>query len=330
MTIEIEPIEDFSPLRHSALVAESIGEIVPEYLASLRVIAHPYRVIAAQTQYGLSFDVEEVSTGVTTNVSLTHVAAGTETVSEVTTNIVDNYNTQGFPVFAEAVVDYQEDAEMYLTVVAKEGFRITSAPTPVNMTIDTAVKVQAAIGKPAAFGMGQKILEQDYPRLIVTPLPIVSVSENWRTGVLERDLGQGEGLRYYPYNDRYVRQTYQVTCEAGSVDEVLQTGRLDSAGILQKFLNRIREENKRNTFWQKVKGTLSRDFTVTPIPSLDYTNYEDSSIMTFSLDMILREVEYQGGIITRVTITDASLERKDESHKIQFSENIQRDDHVDP
>lgn len=328
--INIEPIENFSPLRHSALVGEAIGEIIPEYLASLRVLAHPYRVTASETQYDLSFDVTEVSTNTVTNVTLAHVAAGTETVSEVTTNIVNDYNTQGFPVFAEAAVDYNEDAEMYLTVVAKEGYRITSAPTPVNMTIDTGVKVQAAIGKPAAFGMGQKVLEQDYPRLIVTSLPMTTVSENWATGAVERDLGTGDGLRFYPYYDRYIRSTYQVTVEAGAIDEVLQTGRLDSAGIIQKFLSRIREENTRNGFWEKVKGTLSRDFTVTSIPSLGYTDYEDSSVMTFSLDMIVREVIVEGDVMTKVTITDATVELPDGEQETRFSESIERPDHVDP
>lgn len=328
--IEIEPIENFSPLRHSALIAEAIGETLSEYLASLRVLAHPYRVAASQTQYDLSFDVTEVSTGTVTNVTLTHAAAGTETVSEVTNNIVNDYNAQGFPVFAEAVVDYNEDVEMYLTVVAKEGFRITSAPTPVNMVIDTGVKVQAAIGKPAAFGMGQKILEQDYPRLIITALPMTTVAENWRTGVLERDLGTGDGLRFYPYNDRYIRSTYQGTVEAGSVDEVLQTGRMDSAGIIQKFLSRIREDNTRNTFWKKVQGTLSRDFTVNPIPSLSYTDYEDTSVMTFSLDMIVRDVVVEGGIMTKVTFKDAKLETEDGQQRIIFNEEVQRPDHVEP
>ena len=309
--IVLDPIENFSPLRHSSLVAEAIGEIVPEYLASLRVLAHPYRVTPSQMQYDLSFDDTEVSSGAVTSVTLSHTATGTETVSEVTTNIVNDYNTQGFPVFAEAVVDYNEDAEMYLTVVAKEGYRITSAPTPVNMTIDTDVKVQAAIGKPASYGMGQKVLEQDYPRLIVTSLPMTTVSENWATGSLERDIGTGDGLRFYPYYDRYIRSTYQVTVEAGSIDEVLQTGRLDSAGIIQKFLNKIREENTRNGFWQKVQGTLSRDFTITPIPSLDYTDYQDISTMTFSLDMIVRDVVVEGNIITKTTMTGGEVVNQD-------------------
>jgi len=328
--INIEPIEDFSPLRHSGLIAEAIGEIIPEHLASLRVLAHPYRVTASETQYDLSFDVTEISTGTVINVTLAHTAAGTESVSEVTTNIVNDYNTQGFPVFAEAVVDYSEDAEMYLTVVAKEGYRITSAPASVNMTIDTDVKVQAAIGKPAAFGMGQKVLEQDYPRLIVTSLPMTTVSENWATGSLERDLGTGDGLRFYPYYDRYIRSTYQVTVEAGGIDEVLQTGRLDSAGILQKFLSRIREENTRNGFWQKVKGTLSRDFTVTPIPSLGYTDYEDSSVMTFSLDMIVRDVVVEGNIITKTTMTGGEVVNQDGTNVNPVDFEIQAPSHPTP
>lgn len=328
--INIEPIEDFSPLRHSGLIAEAVGEVIPEYLASLRVLAHPYRVTASQTQYDISFDVTEISTGAVTNVTLAHTAAGTESVSEVTTNIVSDYNTQGFPVFAEAVVDYHEDAEMYLTVVAREGYRITSAPTPVNMAIDVSVKVQASIGKPAAYGMGQKVLEQDYPRLIVTSLPMTPVSENWATGSLERDIGTGDGLRFYPYYDRYIRSTYQVTVEAGSIDEVLQTGRLDSAGILQKFLSRIREENTRNAFWQKLQGTLIRDFTITPIPSLDYTDYQDISTMTFSLDMIVRDVVVEGNIITKTTMTGGEVVSQDGTNVNPVDFEIQAPSHPTP
>ena len=329
----IKPIEDFSPLRHTSLVAEAMGEVVGDLLSHLLVETNPYRIdlltVSNPTTYTVDVDVEELNTGDVTNCALTCTTLGTETVDEVYELIVTEFNDLDFPVNCTYEIDYNEDEEKYLTVVSKEGYRIISAPpVATNMTIDITTLVRASNGKPAAYGMGQDVLEQGYPKLIVTQLPITSVSENWKTGAVEKD--NGEGLRFYPYNDSYIRMGYSVTCEAGEISEILRSNRPDSMRILRTFCSRMQDDNVRIGFFNKVQGTLNRDFTVTPIPSISYTNYEDSSVMTFSLDIITREINYQGNIISKVTITDAKAQRKDGTGEIMWDAVIQRPDHVDP
>jgi len=307
----INPIEDFSPLRHTSLVAEAMGEVVGDLLSHLLVETNPYRVdlltVSNPTTYTVDVDVEELETGDVTTCALTCTTLGTETVDEVYELIVTEFNDLDFPVNCTYEVDYNEDEEKYLTVVSKEGYRIVSAPpVTTNMTIDTTTIVRASNGKPAAYGMGQDVLEQDYPKLIVTQLPITSVSENWRTGGVEKDIG--DGLRFYPYNDSYIRTGCSVTCEAGEISEILRSNRPDSMRILRTFVSRMQDDNARVAFFNKVQGTLNRDFTITPIPAVSYTLYEDSSVMTFSLDLITREVNYQGNIITKTTVVDAIIE----------------------
>ena len=312
----IKPIEDFSPLRHTSLVAEAMGEVVGDLLSHLLVETNPYRIdlltVSDPTTYTIDVDVEELNTGDVTTCTLTCTTLGTETVDEVYELIVTEFNDLDFPVNCTYEIDYNEDEEKYLTVVSKEGYRIISAPpVTTNMTIDTATIVRASNGKPAAYGMGQHVLEQGYPKLIVTQLPITSVSENWKTGSVQRDLGDGNGLRFFPAYDNYIRVGYQVTCEAGNISDILQSNRPDSMQILRKFANRMREGNTRIEFYNKVSGTLSRDFTVTPIPAVSYTQFEDNSTLTFSLDIITREVEYRGEVMTRAEVSSATTVRED-------------------
>ncbi len=319
MSYAISPIEDFSPLRHTSLVAEAMGEVVGDLLSHLLVETNPYRIdlttVGSVTTYTVDVDVEELETGTETSHTLTCTTLGTETVDEVYELIVTEFNALDFSVNCTYEVDYNEDEEKYLTVVSQEGYRIISAPpVTANMTIDTTTIVRASNGKPAAYGMGQDVLEQGYPKLIVTQLPITSVSENWRTGAVEKDIG--DGLRFYPYNDSYIRMGYSVTCEAGEISEILRSNSPDSMQILRTFCSRVRDDNSRMDFFNKVQGTLNRDFTVTPIPSMNYTNYEDSSVMTFSLDLIVREINYQGNIVTKTTVVGAKLEDR-ESNQVQ-------------
>ncbi|AGN51513.1 hypothetical protein VPLG_00074 [Vibrio phage eugene 12A10] len=319
MSYAINPIEDFSPLRHTSLVAEAMGEVVGDLLSHLLVETNPYRIdlttVGSVTTYTVDIDVEELETGTETSHTLTCTTLGTETVDEVYELIVTEFNDLDFPVNCTYEVDYNEDEEKYLTVVSQEGYRITSAPpVATNMTIDTTTLVRASNGKPAAYGMGQHVLEQGYPKLIVTQLPITSVSENWRTGAVKRNIGSGD--TFYPYNDSYVRMGYSVTCEAGEISEILRSDRKDSMQILRTFCSRIRDDNSRVAFFNKVQGTLNRDFTVTPIPAVEYTSFHDISTMTFSLDIIVREINYQGNIVTKATVVDATLEDR-EGNQVQ-------------
>ncbi|CAL9961407.1 hypothetical protein VPHF99_0063 [Vibrio phage F99] len=329
----IKPIEDFSPLRHTSLVAEAMGEVVGDLLSHLLVETNPYRIdlttAGSVTTYTVDVDVEELNTGDVTNCALTCTTLGTETVDEVYELIVTEFNDLDFPVNCTYEIDYNEDEDKYLTAVSKEGYRIISAPpVATNMTIDTTTIVRASNGKPAAYGMGQDVLEQGYPKLIVTQLPITSVSENWGTGAVEKDIG--DGLRFYPYNDSYIRMGYSVTCEAGEISEILRSNRPDSMQILRTFCSRVRDDNARIDFFNKVQGTLNRDFTVTPIPATNYTNYEDISVMTFSLDLVTREVNYQGNIVTKTTVVGAQLEDREGEQIQPIDFEVQSPSHIDP
>ena len=334
MSYNINPIEDFSPLRHQNLVAEALGEVVPDLLTSLRQIAHPYRIdpatVGSVTTYGITFRVEEVSSGNTQDIVLTHTTTGTETLDEVYVAVREAFSAITNTVFCATELDYNEDTEKYLTVVSSEGFRIITVPTTTNLTIDTTAQVQAPNGKPASYGAGQKVLEQDYPKFVVTRLPITTVSENWRTGAVEKDLNDGNGLQFFPYYDNYIRVGYQVTCEAGDISDILTSNRPDSGMILRKFVARMAEENTRIDFYNKVSGTLNRDFTINPIPAINYTEFEDISVMSFSLDVVTREVEYRGNIVTKTTVVGAQLEDREgeQIHPIDFE--VQAPSHPDP
>lgn len=311
---DIKPIENFSPLRHAALVAETMGEVVSDLLAHLLSETNPYRLdlltVGSPTTYSVTVDVEEVATGVVTNCVLTHTTDGSETVDEIYRAVVESFNAAGHPVNCTYEVRYNRDEDKYLTAVSKEGYRIISAPpVTVNLEIDVSGRVRASNGKPAAYVAGQHILEQSYPKLIVTQLPVTTVSENWRIGAVEKEV---DGIvRHYPFTDTYIQCNYQVVCEAGSTTDILTSDRADSLQVLRGFVNRIQDTNARVGFYNKVQGTLNRDYTVTPTPAVHFTEYEDTSVMNFSLDIITRDVSYQGGTVRVVEMEDGSVEYQD-------------------
>lgn len=323
--ITIAPIENYRPNKYAALISEALGELVPTLLAELRTLAHPMQVILAETAYSVQFTVKNVVDDTTEDITLSHTAVGDETEAVLLSAIESAFNALDTNLHTS--VNSSANSP-YLTVVTKEGFVIDSAPTLVGITIDTDTQVQAPMGKPAAFGTGQEVLEQDYPRLIVSHLADNSVSENWTKGaVVLRDIG--DGLEYYPYEEAYIAANYQVTCEAGSMTEV-HNGRAESGQILRKIIMKLKEDNRRNEFYQKVQGTINRDFTITRIPSVSFNNHMDTSVMTITLDHILREIDYDAGYITRVDVDGgATVEYPDGSQPIPIEFTGRSPSHID-
>ena len=121
MNYNISPVENFSPMRHTGLVAEALGEVVPDLLSSLKSVTNPYRIsdatIGNVTTYSVIIDTEDLSDGTVTQHTLEHTTAGTETFDEVVDNIVAAFNQLNTPLYTAGFTDYTDNSDKYLSLI---------------------------------------------------------------------------------------------------------------------------------------------------------------------------------------------------------------------
>ena len=322
---------EFNILQRSADLSKACGEVIGDLLGDLTISTNPYKPVAdvVPTVYTITLDVQEVSTGTPSTVNYTFNSTGAETYTELLTAMVLEGNTNfGTELFYEAHTAYTNDEDMYLTVVSKEGYRITSAPIVANIIIETSTTVQGSIGSPSCYTAYQEIVSPRYPLLIVTPMPVTAVSDNWKTGSVELDLGSG--LRYYPYYESYIKMNCKLTVESGRYEDIISGSMLDAESILRRLKFRLQEENKNQAFLNRIDATLNRNWTITPSPSVESTNWMSTAGTTFTLDIIDRYVEVDGDIMTKVTFTGAQVNTETlDDDKIEMDYSVQRTDHVD-
>lgn len=306
MNYDIKPIADYNALTHSGLLAKELGVIVADHLNHKRIPAHPIQFDVVVGDVSFISDVVETATNTTTTVDLTYTFTTETTLDEKLVSYRDFINTHP-EVYAEINIDYTDDAHKYITIVTVDGFKFSGAPTLNNLTMVTSNTVQASNGTPAAFIEHQTTLLQDFPYLSVSHIFTESVCENWRKGTVQIDVGGT--LTDFPYYDSYIRPTFQVTVNSGAVEEVVKEGRKDSSGILRSLFTRLQDNFIHVRLSNNVHGTLNRDLNTNNLKPSYATNFEDVSTATISLDVIIRDINYQGGIITRVEVDGAKLDR---------------------
>lgn len=323
----------FDPVTRGALIASTLGEVIPDLLGSITVIANPYTADAATvgsvTTYTIEVSTISIEDNVQTTTNFSYTSTGLESYKELIEAIVDKGTTDFSDTLSwNAQTDYINEEDMYFTLTSKEGHRISSLPVLSNINV-TSEEVSAPVGKPAAYLAHQKITTPQYPLLLVTPLPITSVSENWDKGSVFMDIGDGRGERWYPYYDSYVQFACRITVESGSYDNVVKSNVKSAECILQILKMRLKESNAYTTFVEKVDATYNQNMTVTPSPVVGSTEWMSIAGMTMNLDIIDRYIDTRGGVITKVEITNSDLRQKgSEDVGIVTDQTIERTDVV--
>ncbi|AUR89077.1 hypothetical protein NVP1121O_049 [Vibrio phage 1.121.O._10N.286.46.C4] len=322
------PPKPFNDLQQLRLTAESLGELVPDMLGSLRSLTSPVSpdigTLGTATTYTMDIPTQSLGTPSTHTYNFTYTSDGTETMAELIEAIV----TQGRIISGallswEANTDYVRDEDMYFTVVSREGIRVSGTVVYGNLQKDLSMKVQGSIGKPCAFTNFQSVLEQDYPRLVVSKLPVITVCEKWDTGSVLTD-----GV-YRPYYDSYLKLNYQVMVESGAYDDIFRENRAGSETILRSIIDQLKDENTFKEFCEKIGGTINRDFTITPLPRLSSVEYVDGGMMNMTIDFISRYVDLRGHVISRVEIEPTSTVKIEtlDGTEIPSGQDIERPDH---
>ncbi|CAH9012664.1 conserved hypothetical protein [Vibrio phage 501E54-1] len=302
MAWELEARE-FNSIERAGQLAEALGEVVPDLLGQFTITDFAYTVGGSGSvqTYSMSFRTHDKTVEETINFNFTSV--GTETHVELLTALVAEGNTTfGDKLFWAVNTDYDQEADMYFTVATKEGVRLLEAPTMVNVT-NTQHQVQAPVGKPAAHTAYMNGTSVPYPKIVVTPLPITSVSENFTNSTV--NTGTADDPVWTPYFESYIKVNFKITVEAGGYTEIQQNG-ITAEDILRRIKMRLREDKASKDFLEKIDATVNRDWTITPTPMLHGVDWRSVASTTLTLDVIERFLEPEGGIMTTVEISEDS------------------------
>lgn len=327
--IELERRE-FDSLKRAGEIAEALGDIVPELLGSLSVVANPYYLatgsVGTATRYTINVQVKRLSDGAIFDKVVGASTNGTESSAEDVLDMIVNTVGKLPELHLQA---YTEDSKnQYLTLVAKEGYKIHSQPILNNLTTTTD-QVQASTGKPAAYVGMQKHPTNPYPRLVVTPMPVVSVDDKFKRGSIKMNVGGKD--KWVPFTDSYIKASFKVTVESGQYDEVVEKGRSSAETILRRIKTKLGIEKYHTDFIKKVDGTLDSKWSITSSPQVEATGFYNTASVTMTLDIIDRYVELDdgyGGIITKVIIKSTADLRHEgnKSGEIFMGQTIERTD----
>ena len=104
---------------------------------------------------------------------------------------------------------------------------------------------------------------------------------------------------------------------------------LDAESILRRLKIRLQEENTAQQFLNTIDATINRNWTITPSPAVESTNWMSIAGTTLVLDIIDRYVEVDGNIMTAVTFTDCKVKTETlDGDTVEMSYSVQRPDHI--
>jgi len=305
------PIE-FKITQTCGILAEQIGILLSDVLGKLTVPAFNYyptgSIVTSGSTYSITFSVRDLDTDVvvdrvvsvvSTNTSVSDLLTAFKT--EVDTNFRDELK-------CTLHVDTTAEKDMYMYITPSVGYSSVES-AKVGMKSDPK-RGYTESDHPACYLAMGKQPTSSFPRIVVTsgPQNTTSPSNAFRSGTVEED-----GL-YYPFTDKYVNYSVTLTCEAGSVEQVLESG-YGAQEILQELVKRLGSKKNKDRVQAQINSTIKTSSNVLPIPSMGDTEYMDMATMTLRLDVIDRYIDRfngEGSIDTVVlkggTPTDEGIE----------------------
>jgi hypothetical protein len=159
-------------------------------------------------------------------------------------------------------------------------------------------------------------------------MPVLPVNDRWKTGSVELDLGQGAGLRYYPYYESYIKFNCKITVESGRYEDIISGKMLDAESILRQLKFRLQEENKNQAFLNRIDASINREWVISPSPMVEATNWMSTAGTTLTLDIIERYVEESGNILSKVVVNGSKVQTETLSEDlINVNFEVERPDH---
>ncbi len=301
--MNIEPT-DFNMIKTCGIISEQVGIILADKLGKLTMPVknyYPSQPIAAGTGYTINLSVTTLVDATVTPITLTYIAAGGDTVAEVLSGLVASVSTEISITAVAVTVPPVEN--MYMYIVPNKGFSVKTLTT-VGLSSDPK-SIYVNTDQPACYLARGTQPTSGFPRIVITPLASHDrVCQRFAEGSV--DIG---GV-YHPYVDSYLTYSVNLTCEAGHIGTVLETGE-SAQDILNTLRKRLQVGSIRKALFEASNSTFLPPTSVTSSPVIEMTEYMDIAKTTLTGNTIDRYVDINGGLMEIVEMTAGTYKIED-------------------
>jgi len=290
--------QEFNEILVAREYAHQVGQLLKNKLGKVLVRAnnyYPTSTVTEGVEYSIEFEITNVSTDTTVTSIVSYVSTSTDGVREVLEQlgkyVEDNFTES---LSAQVYVDFTEGSDMYMTITPRGGY-YTNLITKTNMSSDDK-KVWTESDIPACYVGYDKQPESSLPRIIIRPISQNTVSDQMEEGVL---IIAGEEREY---TSSYLNFSLNISCEAGSTQEVMRTG-VSSQNILNTLRKMMVTEGVRKKIQNSINSVCYPLSNITTLPSNKYTQWMDmaSTVADFScVDIFIPE--NGSGFVERVIL----------------------------
>jgi len=287
----------FNPIGVMQKLSYHFGNLLSDKLASLRTPTYPYK-ISTPVSDGVVYTVNLLVTNQEENTSVVETLTYTATpaddeVSVLTALAAENTNDNVY-------VDLDTDQlELSFTAANLHSVDNDSAPVGLEQT-ENAKWIPNGI--PASYIAYDDIPRQDFPYIVLSILPITDQSINFGYGSRQVDTDPDE---YEVYTDRYLNFSVQLTCDAGKMADVLNSGGINgSSYILNTLLARLGDTETLTPIEEDINCVYQKKSSILPNPLLNGVNYNDESSLTLDFTTIDQNISNVGTFDTVIYDAD--------------------------
>lgn len=290
--------QEFNEINMAREYAYQIGKLLSSKLGKLTQKTYnnyPTEPITPTTTYSLTYKITDLLTDtVVITTTTSHVTSNEDGVVDILVGLGDYID--------ENLSDYLTSTikDDYMLVIAKQGYKVEKVSSS-NMESDTnPLYIEGDV--PACYVGYGKFPDSTLPRIIVTPTGQTTVCDRMEEGVMIVDGEEKE------YTSSYIDFSLNLTCEAGSTEEVLRSGK-SSQSILNHLRKVMVTENVRKTLQNKMDSVCYPITSVSSVPSNQYTQWMDmaTAVADFScIDVYTPEVG--SGFMEAVELKGSSAE----------------------
>ncbi len=289
--MSLQPI-DFKITTAGRLLAEQVGILLSDKLGKLTVPAFNYypinSVVVSGDTYTITLDVRELATNIVTQRVVSVVATNTSVVDLLTAFKVEVDTNFSEELHVNINTNYNNDVDMHMFIVPKVGYSSVEV-SKVGMASDPK-EGYTQTDQPASYLAMGKQPSCEFPRIIVTTgvQNVTAPSNSYGSGTVEED------GNFYPYTDKYVTYSINLTCEAGDIDSSLERGE-GAQDILQDLVKRLGSRANKDRLQQAMNSSLKTSTNVLPSPAVEFTEYMDIASMSMRFDVLDRYVDRFNG-----------------------------------
>lgn len=305
-TLNIER-QEFNEITMAREYSYLIGDLLRDKLGKLLVQSKMYYLTASDnTTYTLNLSVFTIEDDTQEDITVSYTSGTSESIETILNGlsqaVVDNSSDK---LVLNAHTDYTSDEDKHFFIIPKQGYR-SQEVSIVNITTATTPEWTESDVPASYVGYGKQPTSS-LPRIIITPIFQDTVCDRMEESVMLVDGVETE------YTSSYMNYSLNITCEAGSTEEVMRTS-ISSQSILNTFRKMMVNEIIKNRVQNEMKSVCYPMTRILNAPAVAQTQYMDASsaVMDFScVDVYFPETG--SGFIETVEITSSKFNYGDET-----------------